>query len=43
VATSTKRLRKTAKSCHEALAIDEASPEILKTLDLAERIRKIQK
>lgn len=38
-----KRLRKTTKSCHEALAMDEASPEILKTLGLAERIRKIQK
>jgi hypothetical protein len=38
-----KRLRKTTKSCLEALAMNEASPEILKTLGLAERIRKIQK
>jgi nitrate/TMAO reductase-like tetraheme cytochrome c subunit len=30
-------------SCHESLAMDEASPEILKTLGIAERIAKIQK
>ena len=30
-------------TCHEPLAMDEASPEILKTLGLAERIQKIQK
>jgi len=29
--------------CHEPLAIDEASPEILKTLGLAERIANVQK
>jgi hypothetical protein len=29
--------------CHEPLAMDEASPEILKTLGLADRISKIQK
>jgi len=29
--------------CHEPLAMDEASPEILKTLGLSERISKIQK
>jgi len=29
--------------CHEPLAMDEASPEILKTLGLSERILKIQK
>ncbi|HXJ88195.1 MAG TPA: NapC/NirT family cytochrome c [Candidatus Binatia bacterium] len=29
--------------CHEPLAMDEASPEILKTLGLTERIQKIQK
>jgi nitrate/TMAO reductase-like tetraheme cytochrome c subunit len=30
-------------SCHESLATDEASPEILKTLGIAERISKIEK
>ena len=30
-------------SCHNTLAIDEASPEILKTLGVDERISKIQK
>jgi hypothetical protein len=30
-------------ACHEALAVEEASPEILKTLGLAERIAKVQK
>lgn len=30
-------------TCHELLATDEASPEILKTLGIAERISKVQK
>ena len=30
-------------ACHEPLAMDEASPEILKTLGIAERVSKIQK
>jgi hypothetical protein len=30
-------------ACHELVAMDEASPEILKTLGLAERISKVQK
>jgi nitrate/TMAO reductase-like tetraheme cytochrome c subunit len=30
-------------TCHEALAMDEASPEILKTLGIAERIQRVQK
>jgi NapC/NirT cytochrome c family protein len=30
-------------TCHEPLAMDEASPEILKTLGLTERISKVQK
>jgi nitrate/TMAO reductase-like tetraheme cytochrome c subunit len=30
-------------ACHEPLAMDEASPEILKTLGLEERISKLQK
>jgi hypothetical protein len=30
-------------TCHEPLAMDEASPEILKTLGIAERISKVQK
>jgi hypothetical protein len=29
-------------TCHEPLAVDEASPEILKTLNLSERISQIQ-
>ena len=29
--------------CHEPLAMDEASPEILRTLGLEERISKLQK
>jgi hypothetical protein len=29
--------------CHEPLAMDEPSPEILKTLGVAERITKAQK
>lgn len=31
------------KSCHEPLAMDEASPEILKTLGIEERISRAQK
>jgi nitrate/TMAO reductase-like tetraheme cytochrome c subunit len=30
-------------TCHEPLAMDEATPEILKTLGIAERISKVQK
>jgi hypothetical protein len=30
-------------TCHEPLAMDEASPEILKTLGIAERISRVQK
>jgi hypothetical protein len=30
-------------ACHEPLAMDEASPEILKTLGIAERIARVQK
>jgi len=30
-------------ACHQPLAMDEASPEILKTLGLAERITQIQR
>jgi len=30
-------------SCHEPLAVEEASPEILKTLGIAERIAKVQR
>ena len=38
-----KTISQECNSCHEALAIDEASPEILRTLGLAERIQNIQK
>ena len=30
-------------ACHETLAVEEASPEILKTLGLAGRMAKVQK
>jgi hypothetical protein len=30
-------------ACHERLAVEEASPEILKTLGLAGRMAKVQK
>jgi nitrate/TMAO reductase-like tetraheme cytochrome c subunit len=38
-----KTITQDCSSCHEPLATDEASPEILKTLGIAERISKIQK
>jgi hypothetical protein len=38
-----KTITQDCNTCHEPLAMDEASPEILKTLGLAERIPKIQK
>jgi len=43
VTSDGKTITQDCNSCHEALAMDEASPEILKTLGLAERIQKIQK
>lgn len=42
-ATDGKSIAQDCNSCHEPLAIDEASPEILKTLGVAERISKVQK
>jgi len=30
-------------TCHDALAVDESNPQILKTLGLAERIASLQK
>ena len=30
-------------ACHQALAVEETSPEILKTLGMAERIASLQK
>jgi hypothetical protein len=30
-------------TCHEPLAVDEANPQILKTLNLADRIASVQK
>jgi len=38
-----KTITQDCNTCHEPLAMDEASPEILKTLGLVERIQKIQK
>jgi hypothetical protein len=42
-ASDGKTIAQDCNICHEALAMDEASPEILKTLGLAERLQKIQK
>jgi hypothetical protein len=38
-----KTITQDCSTCHESLAIEEASPEILKTLGIAERISKVQK
>jgi len=38
-----KAIAQDCNSCHEPLAMDEASPEILRTLGIAERISKVQK
>ena len=38
-----KTIAQDCNSCHEPLAIDEASPEILKTLGISERISNLQK
>jgi formate-dependent nitrite reductase cytochrome c552 subunit len=38
-----KAITQDCNTCHEPLAMDEATPEILKTLGIAERISKMQK
>jgi hypothetical protein len=38
-----KTIAQDCNTCHEPLAMDEASPEILKTLGIADRISKVQK
>jgi hypothetical protein len=38
-----KSITQDCDACHQLLATDEASPEILKTLGLEERISKVQK
>ena len=38
-----KSITQDCSTCHEPLAMDEASPEILKTLGIAERISNVQK
>jgi len=38
-----KTIKQDCDACHQPLATDEASPEILKTLGLEERISKVQK
>jgi hypothetical protein len=38
-----KTITQECNACHESLAMDETSPEILKTLGLADRISNIQK
>jgi nitrate/TMAO reductase-like tetraheme cytochrome c subunit len=43
VATDGTAISQDCSSCHEPLAMDEASPEILKTLGIAQRIQKLQK
>ena len=42
-AAGEKTISQDCASCHEALAVDEASPQILKTIGVAERISQIQK
>jgi nitrate/TMAO reductase-like tetraheme cytochrome c subunit len=41
--TDGKTIAQDCSSCHEPLAMDEASPEILKTLGISERISSLQK
>lgn len=43
ITTDGKTITQDCNSCHELLAVDEPSPEILKTLGLEERISKAQK
>ena len=43
IAGGDKTITQDCNSCHELIATDEASPEILSTLGIAERISKIQK
>jgi nitrate/TMAO reductase-like tetraheme cytochrome c subunit len=38
-----KTITQECDTCHQTLAMDEASPEILKTLGIAERISRVQK
>jgi hypothetical protein len=38
-----KTIKQDCDACHQPLAMDEASPEILKTLGLDERISRVQK
>jgi hypothetical protein len=41
--TDRKAIKQDCDVCHQPLAMDEASPEILKTLGLEERISRVQK
>jgi formate-dependent nitrite reductase cytochrome c552 subunit len=43
VATDGTAISQDCSSCHEPLAMDETSPEILKTLGIAQRIKTLQK
>lgn len=43
VTTDGTAISQDCSSCHELLAMDEASPEILKTLGIAQRVQKVQK
>jgi nitrate/TMAO reductase-like tetraheme cytochrome c subunit len=42
-ATGGRTIAQDCNTCHEPLAMDEATPEILKTLGIAERISKMQR
>jgi nitrate/TMAO reductase-like tetraheme cytochrome c subunit len=42
-AATAQTITQDCNACHEPLAMDEASPEILKTLGLEERLSKVQK
>jgi nitrate/TMAO reductase-like tetraheme cytochrome c subunit len=43
VTANARTITQDCNACHEPLAMDEASPEILKTLGLEERVSKVQK
>jgi nitrate/TMAO reductase-like tetraheme cytochrome c subunit len=43
VTTDGTAISQDCSTCHEPLAMDEASPEILKTLGIAQRVQKLQK
>jgi hypothetical protein len=42
-ATGGKTITKDCSVCHQMVAVDEASPEVLKTLGIADRMSALQK